>query len=447
MNESTNIELLDAINNLLTDVDEEGFSYLARMAITRDAILEDGTIDGETYKHMLDMTTMEEYVRGILSYLDNVLKDVGEILVVEDVMLLHLIIKFMKLVDYPRELYNLYFVSSSDALIANAKNALKSNMKDEVNTGKIYLRKSDEVSLEGLFPMKKFDMIVGNPPYAYIGKNGKAIPGRQFWHDFSEWSFNHVKFGAIVSMITPRNWLNSDQYSNLIIRTKYNLVKTGVVDFKDANVDAGYWVSIKEKYSGETNFDGIGCDVRSLPYFPLNSEFIPVFQKIFDKADRKIELSCGVDQRSNGHNNNYVNEKDDDHQYPVYHSAGKKPNIKYWGEAPKNQFDKKVLIGKNAAWLARYDDGEMGCNQHTFYCEVSNDKEGNQITNYLNTNLIKFVVQSTCRRQDASTTVLRNLPGVPMDRDWDDMAVYEYFGLDRDDIDMIEEELNIKEKE
>lgn len=61
--------------------------------------------------------------------------------------------------------------------------------------------------------MKKFDVVVGNPPYQAPGKENKA----KLWPMFFDKSFTLVAEGGTVGLVVPKTWLVDGRYEALVL--------------------------------------------------------------------------------------------------------------------------------------------------------------------------------------------------------------------------------------
>lgn len=67
--------------------------------------------------------------------------------------------------------------------------------------------------------------------------------------------------------------------------------------------------------------------------------------------------------------------------------------------------------------------------------------EAVRYASYLRTRLVRFLVSLRKSTQDAARDVYGFVPDVPVDRDWDDEALYTRYGLTEDEIAFIESQV------
>jgi hypothetical protein len=117
--------------------------------------------------------------------------------------------------------------------------------------------------------------------------------------------------------------------------------------------------------------------------------------------------------------------------------------VVYSSKQCKNQYDKKVLMSESGYLKPFYDEGILGVGGHSFACIVSDKDEGDKIIKLLNSKLYRFYIEVNKWSGFHNKEVLKDLPNIINEMSKiNDETIYNYFKLSKDEINIIEEEIN-----
>jgi site-specific DNA-methyltransferase (adenine-specific) len=77
------------------------------------------------------------------------------------------------------------------------------------------------------------------------------------------------------------------------------------------------------------------------------------------------------------------------------------------------------------------------CNESFVYFSFSNQTEANSFKSYIQTTFVKFLVKLRKIKQDITTDVFKWVPIVPLDREWTDEQLFDYFNLTQEERQLI----------
>ncbi len=69
---------------------------------------------------------------------------------------------------------------------------------------------------------------------------------------------------------------------------------------------------------------------------------------------------------------------------------------------------------------------------------MNNFEEANSLMSYMKTKLVNYLLSSKKVSQHISKKTVENIPLVPLNRIWYDEDVYGYFGLNNEEIEIVE---------
>lgn len=121
---------------------------------------------------------------------------------------------------------------------------------------------------------------------------------------------------------------------------------------------------------------------------------------IFDKVLKKINNNgIIVNRNSDCHTSRkYVSKiKTNQHTYELLNSISKTKGktFAYSSKPHKFQADKKVLFSNGETIVPFYDNGELGVTEGGLYTIVNDEHEGNKLVEYLNSNLVVYLIKAT----------------------------------------------------
>ena len=310
-----------------------------------------------------------------------------------------------------------------------------------------------DLDYEEVFGLKKFDVIVGNPPF----QNSDLPQNNSLWPLFINKSFFQLlREDGYMAVITPTSWMNP---SGEVVKRKkeYNpgLVKKNIFEkYKTLiiNIDnIGQYFNVGSTFSyyivQKTKQDSSETTRIKVPGGEINvnfaeEKFIPlqlsintlsIVKKFFNKPSIGVTNMRGEGFHSS-HSKRVSKEKKTGFNFPLADTSAKYKNGQWLWASEKHPYQdiKKVIISESGYLGPMYDNGTLGTTEHSFIIPVSTQKEGERIVELLDSKLYKFVMK-VCRWGSANHKyVIANLPGCTSGN------VYDYFGLTQDEIDLVE---------
>jgi len=292
----------------------------------------------------------------------------------------------------------------------------------------------------------KFDVIIGNPPYQSNNGGGsqRGSTTNPLWFDFTKKSFNLLKEGGMLSLITPSNIVKGgDHFTKLFLGSdrQYDLdyVDFSANDSFKVGIHICRWVARNSK----TQFNVVTLnDDRELPTDSItklseNAEFDSVMNTMFSYGDTlNFNQSNSYDPRQvNKFNFNtekrydfqnvekhlkknaqpedwakLVLTQDETFKYPV-NVNGK---IKYSRVKWKNSGTWRVFFPQLQKPTQITVDDVAEAAPSTFTMVVDSEEEGNRIKAILDDPRYQWVIEQT-RVSGRVTAVISKLPNTPIE--------------------------------
>ena len=137
--------------------------------------------------------------------------------------------------------------------------------------------------------------------------------------------------------------------------------------------------------------------------------------------------------------------KTDIYKYPLFNSNSNKNglNIRYSSIKHPNYNDKKVLFSTGRYIYPIYDNGEMGSTQGGIFIKVDNKEEGEKLIEYLNSNIVKFIIKTSKWSTFAiHKEVFKYIPNLINEfKIINNKKLYKYFELTKEQIEYIEQNI------
>ncbi len=276
----------------------------------------------------------------------------------------------------------------------NKKNILVCKQLFDINNEyKLNIYEGDSLKLDYYeqFKIKKFDIVIGNPPYQEIGISGKPIHGKiQLYTKFIIKFMNITKY---LLFITPSSILTpSSSVYNLLIKDNHMIylnVNNLILKKYFSNVGSTFCyyliknTNISNKTTIENEYNIFEEELFKYDFLPkiITKETLSLNNKILKNKDiifeRKDSWECKL----------LNNNKDDIYKYPQY----LKHNLIKYSKEPHNLQDKhKVILFRSGYLNPIYTTFGFGGN--ILYKLVNNQIEGTNIVNNYNNKIIKFIL-------------------------------------------------------
>jgi hypothetical protein len=268
----------------------------------------------------------------------------------------------------------------------------------------------------------KFDVIIGNPPYQSNNGGGsqRGSTTNPLWFDFTKKSFNLLKEGGMLSLITPSNIVKGgDHFTKLFLGSdrQYDL------DYVDFSADDSFKVGVHicrwVARNSKTQFNVVTVnDDRELPTDSItklseNAEFDSVMNTMFSYGESlNFNQSNSYDPRNvkKVGNPDLVEVQTSEFCHPV-NVNGK---IKFSSTPWKNSGTWRVFFPQlqNPTQITVDDVAEAA--PSTFTMVVDSEEEGNRIKAILDDPRYQWVIEQT-RVSGRVTAVISKLPNTPIE--------------------------------
>lgn len=329
----------------------------------------------------------------------------------------------------------LYFNDINPNMIEITKYRLDFELRYNYNS---YCNNFIEVDLMG----KKFDVILGNPPYQEDKSNNKLYP------KFYKKSLDILNDDGYLCMITPvaiikafTGGQNANQHFDRLENKSIRFINFNINHYFDVGVKVCFFLL---RNSAQFNNivpaileSGDQIDVDLENTIPLNNrsnlEEI-IFNKIFSSSSNQFKLSHAVAGKRF--------ELDEGGPYMGIENINSKGELIYrFGNKVKDWcfFDHKKIIVRIFGEQIVYDvEGKMiSIKNNVMSCLVSDD-EILLLKSLFNSNIYKFYLIMTNEKRSPYVSFISNIRKI--DKKYTG-NVYEYFGLTEEEIDYIEKEI------
>jgi site-specific DNA-methyltransferase (adenine-specific) len=284
----------------------------------------------------------------------------------------------------------------------------------------------------------KFDVVVGNPPYQ-IGKN------KILYRSFVELSFKLTN--QIVAMITPASWncAGFTPYKKTIINNGLKYYSyLGTSAFNTSQNDVSYFIC-------ETNYTGpvtVTSKTNSLIIEHVSEHgIIPHNHLNQTPILLKLARFSGVDSAYRRGITNPEKLPSGSSKFVVRNGFANKPVEELKVVCDDNNvsvgFNRhKVTIAYNSSigniGPLKYVDPTYSIGYAVVCFEFSTVDECNSFIQYMNSPIIKFVIQSLKTSIQNSKNIFEKVPKIDVTRYWSNEELYQHFNLTQEEIDYIE---------
>ena len=321
--------------------------------------------------------------------------------------------------------------------IFNINNELKLNL---------YEGDSLQLDIRKVFGITKFDIVIGNPPY---NEELKSTGAKALYNKFVEY---YIDKCDILCYVIPSRWFSGGK--GLDSFRKNMLKRTDIVyinHFDDACKIFGNTVDIKggvNYFLKDTHHNG-DCKING-SITKLNKYDVFVdgkFHAIIDKL--VIFESITTLYKSQDYHKIQTNDK-------RFKSENTKDTIKCYVSSQKGfekYIDKKEIKTNISKYKVITPDGAFAANSgfgNTFigypnevHCktyisfEIDTENEAKSLLSYMKCRLPNFMLSIRKNSQHTSASTCKWIPLPPLNKEWTDEEVYQYFKLSEEDIKLI----------
>lgn len=297
--------------------------------------------------------------------------------------------------------------------------------------------------------MKKFDVILSNPPFQDIA-NRKKTP-HKLWIDFTVAELTKwLKDEGYLFQVSPSSFLSP---SNKILP----LFKSNATSYINIDVShyfpgvgssfAAYVVQKKNMAKAETTFVIAGGNTfkvaldEKVLYLPVDlcEESFSIHQKVIHNYENKLPIRFDYVTHHNIRLKDKVSTlskvETETHKYPVFHT-----NRQIWWSSVRQDDANlpKVMWTRSGYTLPFFDDGTYGTTDMGYYTVVNSKTEGENLAHNLNLKLMLYIFSTAKWSGFGNEIVFRNLPSLPVDRKLTDKELYDFFNLTTEEVAYVE---------
>jgi len=329
----------------------------------------------------------------------------------------------------------------------NKKNCFVINQIFNINNNyKLNLYEGDtlNINLNEVFKIINFDIIIGNPPY---NEQLTSVGAKPLYNKFIEYYIGKCK---LLSFIVPSRWFAGgkglDKFRLMMInRTDILYIK----HFDDATKIFGNTVKIEggvnyflidKEYNGLCDYNGSKVKFNNFDII-LDNKYYGVVNRMinYDKItniylgrcfgiesnDKRLNedinlIKCYVSQQKGFIK--YINKKEIKKDYNFYKVITARAN-------GNNDCFGNIFIGL---------ENEVHTGSYISF-KISNENEAKSLLSYMKCKLPNFMLSLRKISQDISETTCKWIPLPPLNKEWNDEAVYKYFKLSEEEIKLIKE--------
>ena len=296
---------------------------------------------------------------------------------------------------------------------------------------------------------KKYDVVVGNPPFQNSVKRGKTQ--HKLWSPATFVAMELLKENGYLTWISPTSWGSP---SNKVL----NIIKNNNVleiDFDIENYFDGvgstfcYYTLIKQDPSTLTSILKDGKKFKALidndyAYVPNDFSALSysIHQKVIFNTPNFYEIgydyvTCHnniiLQAQRNGHHSTLSHIKKDKYNYPVFHT-----NNKIWySELLQGFAHKPKVMWSRSGYVKPFYNDNLGGTDMAYFILVNNEVEGKILVSNLETKLFKYIF-TTAKwsgfNDEKLFKMLPELPGTALS----DTEMMAHFGLTDDEVNYIE---------
>jgi hypothetical protein len=250
--------------------------------------------------------------------------------------------------------------------------------------------------------IKKFDIVIGNPPYQFPTKGGNGQ--RDLWPKFVEKSFDIIKEYGYVSLIHPPKWRRFEEALWLKL-SKKQIKYLEIHNYQDGNKTFGaatrydWYVIQNSKCIEETvvvdqNGTIHNINLSELPCLPNYN-----FKDFWNIVAKDNEETLEIIYSSYHHNQkpHMSKEKTDIFKYPcVYGMYKDGTTSKLYSSKKSDHFIPKIILGICRHLYPLIDvNGKYGMTQNAFGIKFNSIEEAESIKKAINSDKFKEIVKAT----------------------------------------------------
>jgi site-specific DNA-methyltransferase (adenine-specific) len=320
------------------------------------------------------------------------------------------------------------------------------NINNEYNLN-LYEGDTLKIDIFKEFKIKKFNIIIGNPPY---NEELTSVGAKPLYNKFIEYYIDKCK---LLSFIVPSRWFAGgkglDKFREMMInRTDILFIK----NFIDASQIFGNTVSIEggvnyflidNEYKGLCNYNGSMVQFNKFDII-LDSKYYNIINKIIN-YEKIIKYYISQDFYKIQTNDTRLENTKTDENIICYVSQ-QKGFIKYIN---KKEIKKST---NNYKLITARANGGNGCFGNSFVGKpnevhtksyisfnLTTENEALSLLSYMKCKLPNFMLSLRKISQDISESTCKWIPLPELNKEWNDEEVYKYFKLSEEEIKLVKD--------
>ncbi len=272
----------------------------------------------------------------------------------------------------------------------------------------IYEGNSLEMNTEELWNVKKFDVIIGNPPYQknFENNNGR-VGGSSLWSEFINKFVDKLNDDKYLLFITPCSWMtggSNKQSGNILngVMKKNTLLYLNIEECsKYFNVGSTFSYYLIKKSFEDIDFDCIVKynkkiynsvikqeDFRKLNVIPklLTNETMSIINKFESIGTNKFNFLRLRDLDSSARKERYISNG----KYNVRHKVVDVRKTDWLQEC----MDKHKIVISMPGYIKATYDYSCGCSDATLFMYVKDEEYGKYLISLLNSKCYQYIINN-----------------------------------------------------
>jgi site-specific DNA-methyltransferase (adenine-specific) len=310
-----------------------------------------------------------------------------------------------------------------------------------------YVGDTLKLDIKKEFKVKKFDLIIGNPPYSTNPSEQNTQPL------YDKFILKFIDQCYYLSFIVPSRWFAGgkglDKFrKTMMLRKEIKLIKhfdDASKVFPGTDIKGGVNYFLKDSsWNGKCDLNGSSVDLNKYDIIPKN-----IFLHLIEKTKDYPKISSIYMNRG------YYKIETNDKRLKVQNSKNmltclvslqkSSDRKKYISlEVPKEQKTWKVVTSRAAhgshsgfGYINTSSPNEIYTNSYIGF-KTNSREEAKNLMSYLQTKFANFMLASRKISQDINSSVISWIPLVNLDQSWDNESIYEHFNLTSEEIQTIE---------
>lgn len=305
-------------------------------------------------------------------------------------------------------------------------------------------------SLMGAVGAKRFDVVIGNPPYHKSTGNTKNP--KYLWPWFMSNSFNMITDRGCVVMIVPRGWTTNAKLYSLLLKNHPIVINIDECarHFPTVNSTFSYFVVSKIKQVQSLGISIITkqgtTTIGELPDSGLgivDNDAFGIMVKIADQPKVRMVTSSGYNSSKFSTGCNTVSKtRDGTHPYKILHAINASGrDCFYSSHLDVTTYNVPRVIC--SVWLSRWSDMFVSKTELTSqdfrHFPTNTIQEAHNLRELLQSKLYIFIATILSSSNRLTNNAVEHFPYVDLTRSWTNEELYKYFNLTQQEIQLIEE--------